>query len=97
MRREIIHANNINSLKLRLPKYLYPGVLALIFFSFCCFWLHFHYPIGEWHVTKAFHDSIFMSLGFGILLVWLFRTYNAYTPGYFRIQALAFSQFLRRF
>ena len=91
MERERKCANNANSLELRLPKYLHWGVSVLTFFYF---WLRFRYPTGEWHVTNAFRYDIFVSLGFGLLLAWFFKTYNAYTLGYFRIRALAFSQFL---
>ena len=91
MSRKITHANNASSLELRLTKYLHWCVSVLIFFYF---WLRFRYPTGEWHVTNAFRYDIFVSLGFGLLLAWFFKTYNAYTLGYFRIRALAFSQFL---
>ena len=94
MDRERKRANNANSLELRLLKYLHLVVSVLVFFWF---WLRFRYPTGEWQVTRAFRYDVFVSLGFGALLAWFFKTYNAYTLGYFRIRALAFSQFLGQF
>lgn len=76
---KITHANDASSLELRLPKYLHWVFSVLIFFYF---WLRFRYPTGEWHVTNAFRNDIFVSLGFGLLLAWFFKTYNDNTLGY---------------
>lgn len=86
--------NNVSSPELRLIKYLHWIVTVLVF---AWFWLRFRYPTGEWHVTRAFRYDIFVVLGYGALLAWFLKTYNAYTLGYFRIRVLAFSQFLGDF
>ena len=94
MRNEIRHANNASSFRLRLIKYLHCIVTVLIFFRF---WLLFCYPTGEWHVTRAFRYDIFVTLGYTFLLTWFYKTYDAYTLGYFRIRQLAFAQLLSSF
>ena len=88
------HVGNGNSVRLRLIKYLHCLITIIIFFVF---WLQFRYPNGNWHVTRAFRYDIFVFLGYGVLLVWFNKTFNSYTLGYFRIRALAFSQFLSDF
>ena len=88
------HANNANSFRLRLAKYLHWLVTVGLF---TVFWLKFHYPSGDWHVTRAFRYDIFVPLAYGVLLMWFNKTFNSYTLGYFRIRALAFSQSLADF
>ena len=88
------HVNNANSFRLRLVKYLHWLVTVGLF---TIFWLKFHYPRGDWHVTRAFRYDIFVPLGYGLLLAWFNKTFNSYTLGYFRIRALAFSQSLSDF
>ena len=94
MRNEIRHANNASSFRLRSIKYLHCIVTVLIFFRF---WLLFRYPTGEWHVTRAFRYDIFVTLGYVFLLTWFYKTYDAYTLGYFRIRQLAFAQLISSF
>ena len=94
MRNEKSHANNASSFRLRSIKYLHWIVTVLIFFRF---WLLFRYPTGEWHVTRAFRYDIFAALGYAALLLWFYKTYDAYTLGYFRIRQLAFAQLLSSF
>ena len=88
------HKGNANSYRLHLIKYLHWGVTVAIFTAF---WLRFHYPSGNWQITSAFRYDIFVPMGYGLLLLWFNKTFNAYVLGYFRIRALAFSQSLSDF
>ena len=88
------HIGNASSVRLRLAKYLHWLVTVSLF---TVFWLRFHYPSGDWHVTRAFRYDIFVPLGYSVLLMWFNKTFNSYTLGYFRIRSLAFSQSLSDF
>ncbi len=94
MNRTTERVSNFNSVQLRLVKYLH-GLVTIALFAF--FWLHFRYPNGLLHIGRAVRYDLFVILGYGALLVWFNKTFNSYTLGYFRIRALAFSQFLADF
>jgi len=94
MNKKRVHANNSGSLGLRLIKYLH-WIVSVGIFAF--FWLGFHYPARDWHLTRAFRYDIFIPVAYGLLLIWFNRTFNSYTLGYFRIRSLAFSQSLANF
>ena len=88
------HVGNGNSVRLKCIKYLHWIVTVAIFFRF---WLWFHYPVDNWHITRAFRYDIFVPMGYGLLLAWFNKTFNSYTLGYYRIRSLAFSQCLADF
>ncbi len=85
--------SNAGSLKLRLIKYLHAFVSVLLFFAF---WFWFRYPTGI-EFTREFRYNYFVTMGYSVLLIWFNSMFSAYTLGYFRIRALAFSQFLADF
>ena len=53
--------------------------------------------LDEEHVVRVEDGNYFVAMGYTVLLVWFNSMFNAYTLGYFRIRALAFSQFLADF
>lgn len=68
--------------------------LALSVALFYIFWLLFRYHT-LWGINKyGFRYNYFIAFGYGMLLYWFNRIYNAYILGYMRIRALAFGQFL---
>ena len=85
--------SNAGSLKLRFVKYLHAFVSVLLFFAF---WFWFRYPNGI-TFTREFRYNYFVAMGYSVLLIWFNSMFSAYTLGYFRIRALAFSQFLADF
>ena len=85
--------SNAASPRLRLIKYLHALLSILLFFVF---WLWFRYPKGI-QVTAEFRYNYFVTIGYGALLLWFNGVFDAYTLGYFRIRALAFSQSLANF
>lgn len=88
------HIGNATSRRLHAIKYFHWLVTVAIF---SVFWLRFRHPSGEWQITPEVRYDIFVPLGYGFLLTWFNRTFNAYTLGYFRIRSLAFSQSLSDF
>ena len=85
---------NANSYRLLFIRYLHLLVTLAVF---AVFWLRFHYPSGNWQVTRAFRYDIFIMLLYSLLLIWFNKTYNSYVLGYFRIRSLVFSQSLADF
>ena len=88
------HKGNANSHRLHFIKFIHWLVTVA---AFGVFWLVFHYPNLNLHITRAFRYDIFIVLGYGVLLIWFNKTFNSYTLGYFRIRSLAFSQTLSDF
>ncbi len=87
------NVSNATSPRLRLIKYLHVFVSVMLFFAF---WLWFRYP-GGIEYTREFRYNYFVTIGYGLFLVWFNGVFNSYTLGYFRIRSLAFSQSLANF
>lgn len=64
---------------------------------FYCFWLLFRYDTLTPDKTIDYRYNYFVMIGYGIVLYFFNRTYNAYLLGYTRIRGLAFSQFIAQF
>ena len=64
---------------------------------FYVFWLLFRYHALFGMNKYGFRYNYFVALGFGILVFFFNRIYNAYLLGYTRIRVLIFSQFLSQF
>ena len=71
--------------------------LVLSVALFYIFWLLFRYHT-LWGMNKyGFRYNYFIAFGYGVLLYWFNRIYNAYLLGYNRIRALVFGQFFSQF
>ena len=88
------YVSNAASPRLRLIKYLHLVLSVLLFFVF---WLRFRFPGGLPAIDRGFRYNYFVALAYAALLMWFNGVFNSYTLGYFRIRALAFSQFLADF
>ena len=88
------HASNAASGELRFIKLIHLLGTVAIFFAF---WLEFRYKHLNFGVSKAYRYDYLITAGYAFLLIWFNNTFNSYTLGYFRIRALAFSQFLAEF
>ena len=88
------YVSNAASPRLRLIKYLHLVLSVLLFFIF---WLRFRFPGGIPPIDRGFRYNYFVALAYAALLMWFNGVFNSYTLGYFRIRALAFSQFLADF
>ena len=88
------YVSNAASPRLRLIKYLHLFLSVLLFFVF---WLWFRFPGGLPTIDRGFRYNYFVALAYAALLMWFNGVFNSYTLGYFRIRALAFSQFLADF
>ena len=88
------YVSNAASPRLRLIKYLHLVLSVLLFFIF---WLRFRFPGGIPVIDRGFRYNYFVALAYAVLLMWFNGVFNSYTLGYFRIRALAFSQFLADF
>ena len=78
---------------------LFAKIIHLLI-SICLFfvaWLLFRYHMIFGIVEKAFRYNYFIAAGYGVLLYWFDRTYNAYLLGYSRIRMLVFGQILSQF
>ena len=64
---------------------------------FYIFWLLFRYHALSGMNKYGFRYNYFIAIGYGVLLSWFNRVYNAYLLGYYRVRALAFGQFLSQF
>ena len=77
--------------KLLLLKVIHLALSVALFFVF---WLLFRYHALTGMDKYGFRYNYFVAFGYGVLLYWFNRVYNAYILGYMRIRALAFGQFL---
>lgn len=60
-------------------------------------WLVFRYEGFHIESDVGFRYNYFIAAGYGVILYFLSRTYNAYLLGYYRTRMLAFTQFLAQF
>lgn len=67
--------------------------MGLFYFA----WLVFRYEGFQIKADVGFRYNYFIALGYGVILYFLSRTYNAYLLGYYRTRMLAFTQFLAQF
>ena len=72
------------------------NAFKFIFDMFCFYfvWLYFRYGHFAVTTTIGFRYNFYITIGYLVLFYWFSRTYNAFQFGYFRIRAIAFSQFL---
>ena len=61
---------------------------------FYVFWLLFRYGRLTFIYDRAFRYNYYVCVGYGIVLYFFNRTYNAYLLGYSRIRSLALSEFI---
>ena len=84
-------ANKINeTIKIRLIKTLH---FLLVLASFYVFWLLFRYKSFIFVHTKGFRYNYFVAVGYAVIILFFFRTYNAYLLGFTRIRDLIIAQF----
>ena len=87
------HDTNANNMKLFGIKLLHFVITIVLFYYF---WILFRY--NEYtRYGYGFRYNYYIAGGFGLCLLLLNRTYNAYLLGYSRIRTLVFSQFLAQF
>ena len=72
-------------------KLIHIALSAALFFVF---WMLFRYHALTGIDKYGFRYNYIVAAGYGALLYWFDRTYNAYILGYMRIRALVFGQFL---
>lgn len=65
-------------------------VLCIILFTFGWFWFRYHGLI--YFSTPDFRYNYFVIFAYAVVLLFFYRTYNAYMLGYNRIRTLLFSQ-----
>ncbi len=68
--------------------------LLISIIIFYPFWLMYRYGMLEFRTTPEYRYNFFITIGYGVLLYFFTRTYNAYLLGFSRIRGLAFSQFI---
>lgn len=83
--------NEKNSYKLLCVKALHVALSVALFYVF---WLLFRYHTLHGIDRYGFRYNYYVAIGYGVLLCWFNRTYNAFLYGYSRIRTLAFGQFL---
>lgn len=64
---------------------------------FWVFWMLFRYGLVLQNPDTGFRYNYFAAAGYGILLLFFYRTYNSYLLGYNRIRELVISEFLSQF
>ena len=72
-------------------KVLHFGITIVVFYYA---WLVFRYEGFTIPSDVGYRYNYFIAGGYGVLLYFFIRTYNAYLLGYFRTRMLVFSQFL---
>ena len=60
-------------------------------------WLVFRYEGFKIESDVGYRYNYFIAAGYGVILYFLSRTYNAYLLGYYRTRMLVFTQFLAQF
>lgn len=75
-------------------KVLHFGLTMCIFYFA---WLVFRYEGFHIQSDVGYRYNYFIAAGYGVILYFLSRTYNAYLLGYYRTRMLAFTQFLSQF
>ena len=68
-------------------------IIGIFYFS----WLVFRYEGFSIPTDVGYRYNYFIAGGYGVILYFLSRTYNAYLLGYYRTRMLVFSQFLAQF
>ena len=71
--------------------------VALSIALFYVAWMLFRYGALSGMNKYGFRYNYFVAIGYGFLLYWFDKTYNAYLLGYSRIRTLVFRQFLSQF
>lgn len=71
--------------------------IAVSIALFYVFWLLFRYGALTGMSKYGFRYNYFVAIGYGFLLYWFDKTYNAFLLGYSRIRSLVFGQFLSQF
>lgn len=75
--------------KLQIMKLLHICLSVAVFFVF---WLLFRYGSFSEINLNGFRYNLFVTAGYGLMLYWFHRTYNAYLLGYSKIRSLVFGQ-----
>ena len=83
--------NEKNGYKLLLLKLIHMFVSLALFYAS---WLLFRYNRLHGIKVIGFRYNIYIAMGYGVLLYWFNRTYDAFLLGYSRVRSLVFRQFI---